>query len=214
MPDCPQTFSPSPPPPVRAKPAADLPAAHAAVTRFLFPAYPSPPPQPDVCVILGSANCGYRVDAALQSRLRPGTRYLVSGGGMMNNGMTEGAFMAARLRSHGIASDRIAIENSSRCTSDNLVHIKPLLQAMLREQTVASMILVTAGFHMQRTLLLAAAVFSDLPWLRILPLPAYGPHTAPDNWHRNAIGRRVVAEELAKLEQLNALPAGLKIASA
>lgn len=192
---------------------AALPAAHEAVTRLLFPAYAPPPAQPDLCVILGSRTCGYRVDAAVNLHLRRGTRYLVSGGGLTNNGLTEAAYMAERLAARGVPRENISIEDSSLCTTDNLLHIKPLLQAMSSGEKPFSMILVTAGFHMRRTLVLAEAVWADLPWLRIFPLPAYGPHTAPDNWHRTPTGRQIVSEELAKLARLNSLPVGVKAGS-
>ena len=202
-------ISPSPLPAAGTKPGDDdLPVTHEALTRLLFPTYPAPPASSDCCVILGSGNCGYRVDAALKLRLPRDTRYLVSGGGLMKNELTEAAFMAARLVANGVPRETISIEDSSRCTIDNLVHIKPLLHALFPAKTAVSMILVTAGFHMRRTLMLAETAFSDLPWLRIFPLPAYGPHTTPDNWHRSAIGRRIIAEEFAKFEQLKSRQPG------
>lgn len=187
------------------------PIALGHINGFLFPSYAPLPAQVDACLILGSRNCGYRVAAALNYHPQQPIHYIVSGGGLIENGATEADFMAAKLTNEGIAPEHILIESSSRCTVDNLRHARNLFPALPVEQSDLRLILVTAGFHLRRTLTLAQSVFSDLPRLQIFPLPAYGPHTSPDNWHRNEMGRRIIADELAKLNTMGLLPDDLHL---
>jgi hypothetical protein len=204
----------SPPLNVRAlaDPAVAIsPAVIARVNRILFPDYAPPSPQFDACLILGSRNCGYRVRAALRQCPVQPSHYLVSGGGLMTDGTTEAAYMNALLRAQGIAADRIVIEDSSHCTADNLHHVSALLPALMADKAVFSLLLVTAGFHMRRTLAMAQPIFASLPALQLFPLAAYGPHTSPDNWPHHAIGRQVIADELVKLDQMQSLPAGIRL---
>lgn len=166
----------------------------------LFRAAPALPERIDVCVILGSRNCGYRVRRAFDFCEAAGPRYVVSGGGRMEGGETEAAFMQARLRELGVAEARIAAEDASRCTEENLRCSLPLIEAAAGGRA-ANVVLVTAGFHVVRTLALARRVFAgrEGALARVFALPAYGPNTRPESWHLNATGRAVIAAELEKL---------------
>lgn len=175
-------------------------AAVARVNGLLFRAAAALPERIDVCVILGSRNCGYRVRRAFDFCEEAGPRYLASGGGRMESGETEAAFMGARLRELGVAEARIACEEASRCTEENLRHSLPLI-AEAASGREANVVLVTAGFHVVRTLALARSIFTgrEAMGLQVFALPAYGPNTQPDSWHLNAQGRAVIAAELEKL---------------
>jgi uncharacterized SAM-binding protein YcdF (DUF218 family) len=165
----------------------------------LFGAAPVLPERIDVCVILGSRNCGYRVRRAFELCEAAGPRYVVSGGGRMESGETEAAFMRARLRELGVGDARIAGEVESRCTEGNLRHSLPLIEAVAERGRVANVVVVTAGFHVVRTEALARRVFAGREGWRVLVAPAYGPNTRPESWHLNAEGRAVIGAELEKL---------------
>lgn len=194
------------PPAPRAAPLPTDPAAIAAINAVLFPARALPPADLDVCLILGSRNCGYRVDAAVAHHAGRPQRYIVSGGGRMPDGRTEAAFMAARLHERGVPAGQILREDSSRYTAENLRCVRPLLATLGGHRSGLRILLVTAGFHLCRTLALAEEALATLPGLQLFPLAAYGPHTRPDNWHTHAVGRQAIAGELAKLRPMGLLP--------
>ena len=63
-------------------------------------------------------------------------------------------------------------------------------------------LILTGGFHIPRTKLLAAKTAAlageDLRWL-----PAYGPHTHPENWFEDRTGRDIILHELRKTVRLS-----------
>ena len=63
--------------------------------------------------------------------------------------------------------------------------------------------ILTGGFHLPRTRLLAAQVSAiageDLRWFA-----AYGPHTHPDNWYDDPTGLDIILQELRKTAVFNA----------
>lgn len=117
----------------------------------------------------------------------------------MISGETEAAFMRAQLMAQGVNSDDILCEASSTNTEENLRRVLPLIRSVSPRDQSVNVVLVTGGFHLVRTLRLIQLVFAGSPWLQVFPLPAYGPHTAPDSWHLSEEGRTVIGNEIAKL---------------
>lgn len=172
----------------------------------------------DVIIVLGSANCGYRIDRACDlagSDLR--TVFIVTGGNPHMDGLhTEAGFMAERLRAYGIPENRILIEDEARNTYNNLelsaeliekhfekpadTHINKHIDKHIDKQIDTGSLrigIVTAGFHIPRTRQMTAAI----PWYEdkdVVFVPAYGPSTRPDNWFRNHTGRNICLGEIAK----------------
>ena len=75
-----------------------------------------------------------------------------------------------------------------------------LIIRMLRAETgkaLSGIGILTGGFHIPRAKLLAAKTAAlageDLRWL-----PAYGPHTHPENWFEDRTGRDIILHELRK----------------
>ena len=57
--------------------------------------------------------------------------------------------------------------------------------------------IVTAGFHIPRT----KVMLSRIPWYEdknTVFIPAYGEHTAPDNWYSDPAGKSICLSEIAK----------------
>ena len=159
----------------------------------------------DVLIVLGSRNCGYRAERALEIAGKDTeTVFLVTGGNIHKNGkQTEAGFMAGYLRSHGIAENRILIEDQAENTFRNLELSAEIIEDavstgfVLKSGRCLRIGIVTAGFHIPRTKQMAANIF----WYGdkdIVFIPAYGEHTRPDNWYEDPAGRSIGLSEIAK----------------
>ena len=154
----------------------------------------------DLLLVLGSRNCGYKIEKALEiGRRNPGARYIVSGGNPHVSGeATEAGFMFDYLVNNGIDSADISIEDQALCTKDNLVYSLPFIEELQKEYAGPLRIgIVTGGFHLPRT----KRIVQSIEAYRHFPLyyfPAYGSHTRPDNWFSDPVGRKVVLAELKK----------------
>lgn len=93
--------------------------------------------------------------AAVLARLQPGALIAVCGGEVWGEADTEAQVMARYLQQrHGIAPDRLVLENDSTSTVLNLQLVRPLLQARGVAAT-APVALVTSDFHLPRALRIA-----------------------------------------------------------
>ena len=110
----------------------------------------------DYLLVLGAQIHGNGITKNLKKRLdtavayleqNQGTRVVVSGGGGWR--LSEAAAMKAYLMEQGIASERIAVEEQSRDTAENMKFSKDLIEA---GSTVG---IVTNGFHLYRSIRLA-----------------------------------------------------------
>lgn len=176
------------------------------VRALLFPPYPPPPDTTTLCLILGSRNCEYRARRAFAFFAGKNVHYITAGGGRTPSGETEAAYMHARLIDWGVPPDRVRCDYASLHTVENLRNALPLIETLSTPDQPVHLALVTAGFHLARTLQLARIAFARMSALHVFPLPAYGPNTAPDSWHLNPIGRTVIADELEKLCNRGLLP--------
>ena len=149
----------------------------------------------DALVILGSRNCGYKVETAFRLGVRDTEmKYIVSGGNLYLDGSrTEAEFMAADLEQRGVADGQIYLENRSRYTKQNL----EFSNGIVRELGLKRIGIVTGGFHIPRTRLLAQEIgaFAEVD---AYYFPAYGPTTHIDTWFEDPMGLGIVLEELRK----------------
>lgn len=160
----------------------------------------------DVLLVLGSRNCGYKAERAFElGRDNPEMKYIVSGANIHKDGLhTEAEFMAEFLRSRGIPEMRIYLENRARNTKQNLLFSSGIIHQLEIDAKVKDPAclplrigIVTSGFHILRTKLLAAEndVFTGDT---VKYFPAYGPTTHIDRWYDDPIGREVVLQEFRK----------------
>ena len=179
-----------------------------AINRLIFGERDEDGEAPDVLVVLGSNRCEYKIRRAWEIGQRhPGILYIVSGGNVSAyGGMTEAEYMAAWLMERGVGKSDICLENRANFTKQNLEFSALLIRA-LREETgraLAKIGILTGGFHLPRTRLLAAQIPAlageDLRWLA-----AYGPHTYPDNWVDDPTGRDIILRELRKTVMLKGM---------
>ena len=160
----------------------------------------------DVLVILGSRNCGYKVERALQiGRVNPEMKYIVSGGNPHKDGLhTEAEYMAEYLRVHGISDKQIYLENRAKYTKQNLLFSYGIIHELEVEADADSMEsaplrigIITGGFHIRRTKLYADEI-DAFAGEEVVYFPAYGPTTHIDTWFNDPVGRGVVLQELRK----------------
>jgi len=159
----------------------------------------------DILVVLGSSLCEYKIRRAWEIGQRhPGILYIVSGGNPSAYGdMTEAEYMAGWLAKQGVKSKNIFLENRANFTKQNLEFSAEIIRTLRLEtgKSLPGIGILTGGFHIPRTRLLAAQIPSlegeDLRWLA-----AYGPHTHPEHWFEDSAGRDIILRELRKTVML------------
>ena len=159
----------------------------------------------DILLILGSSRCEYKIRHAFKiGRHYPGILYIVSGGNPSAYGdMTEAEYMARWLTEHGVKSTDIILENRANFTKQNLEFSAEIIRTLRSEtgKSFSRIGILTGGFHIPRTRLLAAQIPAleeeDLRWLA-----AYGPHTHPEHWFEDSVGRDIILRELRKTVML------------
>ena len=154
----------------------------------------------DLLLVLGSRNCGYKIEKALEiGRSNPGARYIVSGGNPhISEEATEAGFMFDYLVKNGVGNADISIEDQALCTKDNLTYSLPFIEELQKEYARPLRIgIVTGGFHIPRTKRIAQSIEAYRRF-SLHYFSAYGSHTRPDNWFADPVGRKVVLAELKK----------------
>ena len=177
-----------------------------AINRIVFGGSDDSDEPLDIIVVLGSRLCEYKIRHAWEIGQRhPGVLYVVSGGNpSAYDGMTEAEFMSSWLMEHGVSLSDICLENRSTFTGQNLEFSVSIIRALRAEtgKALSGIGILTGGFHIPRTKLLAAQVTAlageDLHWLA-----AYGPHTHPENWFNDRTGRDIILHELRKTVRLS-----------
>ena len=148
----------------------------------------------DVLVILGSRNCAYKADEAVEiGKKNPGMKYIVSGANLVQDkSCSEAEFLYDRL------------ENRARFTRQNLEFAALLLRELQtdgklpdREGRKLRVGILTGGFHIPRARLILDEILTGDDW-EVVWFPAYGPHTRPESWFEDPTGRDVVLSELRK----------------
>lgn len=158
----------------------------------------------DALIVMGSGNCDYKAERALEIGAgNPGMAYIVSGGNPHHDGVrTEAERMAAYLREHGVANGSIHIENHARHTKQNLSLSIAVVDGLRMQGLSMNRIgILTSGFHVPRTRLLAAST-GGFHGKEVLYFAAYGPNTRRDDWYASPKGLSIVLEELRKTVKL------------
>lgn len=177
------------------------------INRLVFGSIPDLNKPIDILLVLGSNNCEYRVQRALEvGKTNPGIRYIVSGGNPHISGIgTEAEFMADYLKKNNVPVTDYILENRARNSFENLSFSSSIVDSIEHERPEGSPKLrigiITGGFHIPRTRMALESV-NGFPNSEVVFIPAYGPNTAPDNWFANPTGRAVVLSEIRKLATL------------
>lgn len=151
-------------------------------------------------LVLGSANCGYRVEKALAiSKDKPFMKYIVSGANEHNSGnITEADFMFNMLVDSGVNKENIFVEKSSKNTIQNLTISKDIIDKLLKDEKDHRGIgIITAGFHIKRTKVLSKRLFEDNKY-DVSYFSAYTERTSPNKWYKMEGGKEIILAELKK----------------
>ncbi len=161
----------------------------------------------DVMVILGSGNCGYKADEAVEiGKKNPGMKYIVSGANpVRDKSCSEAEFLYDRLREQGVASSDIYLENRARFTRQNLEFAVLLIRKLQTDEKLPGrdgrklrVGFLTGGFHVPRARLILEEILTGDDW-EVVWFPAYGPNTLPESWFENPTGRYLGLSELRKI---------------
>jgi len=168
----------------------------AEVTRLLFSA--DPPEHSlesvEVCIVLGSRDCGYKAHRAAELfGANPNVVFVACGANESVRGQPEAELIREVLLTRGIAPARVLIDEHSTNTIENLWHAERLIADRIGDPGDKKVAVLSSGFHRRH-------VIASLP--RSLAHACYvsaaGPHSGPDTWHTNDVGRRVVLHELMR----------------
>lgn len=154
----------------------------------------------DCIIVLGSMKAAkYRVPAAAKAFFSGRSEKIMLCGGkkrdFLNGSRTEAEDMYEKTLELGVPGANIIMENNSQNTIENILCSLLELQRAMQLNRVKSVLLVTAAYHMRRSLHIARYFFP--PHISVYPCPADDTTTKRDNWMKTAEGRdRVEAEAL------------------
>lgn len=120
------------------------------------------PKDADAVIVLGAGLRGDRPTLILAERLNTAMEYMrdnpksvaiLSGGQGAGEIVTEASVMGEYMRSHGIAQERIILEEASTSTEENFRYSRAIMEE--RFGADASAVFVTTGFHVYRAGLVA-----------------------------------------------------------
>lgn len=95
----------------------------------------------------------------------------------------------------GVPIEDIILENTSQNTVENILFALVELQRAFWLNKVSSVLLITATYHMRRSLAIARYLFPE--HIDIIPCPADDNNTNRDNWMKSAEGiKRAKGEAL------------------
>lgn len=154
-----------------------------------------------IFIILGSNNCFYKVDKALEiCSDRKDMIYVVSGGNLHKSGdVTEAEFMARYLKEKGISDEKIHIENHATNTLENFQNSYKIINDIKDKYKIGCKIgAITSDFHLKRTKLLVKKCFP-----KYIDDTYFFSATAPtvnrDTWYQSAFGKKIFYAELTKI---------------
>ena len=136
---------------------------------------------PQIMVILGAQVKPWGPSVLLQDRLDTALAYLeddpemtvvVSGGQGQDEHISEARCMYDYLTAHGVAGERILLEEDSHNTWENLNNTFALLKAEGYEPAAEEILVVSNGFHLARVRMLFGRVWEGIDQLSTLAAPS------------------------------------------
>lgn len=148
----------------------------------------------DICMVLGSRNCGYKAERAADLFAeREEVKFVACGGRTSAKGDLEAELIRDVLVFRGVAPERILVDEHSLDTAGNLVHGLDLIRRHLERPADKRIAIVSSWFHRRH-------VFNNLPkdLGQALFVNAHGPLAGRGSWHLNSTGRLVILHELMR----------------
>lgn len=161
----------------------------------------------DCIIVLGSSKAvQYRVPAAVNAYNEGRSSRIMMCGGITRNTVGENIVESERMRMKalelGVPDEAIICEKNSENTIENFLFAMVELQRIFWLNNVHSILLVTATYHMRRSLALANYLLPD--HIAIYPYPVDDTNTKRDNWMKSEEGRkRAIAETVNIIRCVN-----------
>lgn len=166
------------------------------VTAVLFA--PDPPPEDlaevDICVVLGSRNCGYKAERAAELfGENPQVTFVACGANTSISGLPEAELIREVLLDKGVSDERVIIDEHSTNTGGNLHYAEQLIETRVGDPRRQNIAILSSGFHRLH-------VGASLPpaLAHAIYVNATGPLAGRDTWHTNRLGRAVILHELKR----------------
>ena len=161
------------------------------IDRLLFDGLNDDGKSADCIIVLGSIKAvKYRVPVAIKAFFEGRAEKVMLCGGktrsFSDGNMTEAERMYERALELGVPKTSIILENNSQNTTENMLCSLLELQRSMGLNKVKSVLLVTATFHMRRSLQIAKYLFP--PHISVYPCPADDTTTKRDNWMNSKEG--------------------------
>lgn len=113
---------------------------------------------PQLMIVFGCDNDGYEMSSALKSRVdtaldyltaHPTVRAILTGGRVQDKQVSEAECMRAYLAEHGVAADRLIVEDNAKDTVENVKYSLEII-AQQDLDTSQGVLLVSSEFHLAR----------------------------------------------------------------
>lgn len=171
------------------------------IDRVLFEGIEDTGENVDCIIVLGSIKATkYRIPVAVNAYNAGRAKKIMLCGGALrkfpDGEYREAEHMYKRVTECGIPKGNIIVENTSQSTVENILCAMVELQRTFWLNNVKKVLLVTATYHMRRSLAIARYLFPV--HIDIVPCPADDDNTNRDNWMNTPKG-----VERAKGEALN-----------
>lgn len=156
----------------------------------------------DCAIVLGSTKAAeYRVPVAVEAYHTGRVKKIMLCGGVRKvfpgGRYTEAEHMRKAALASGVPETDLILENSSQNTIENILFALIELQRTFWLNKVHRVLLVTAAYHMRRSLAIARYLFPD--HIAIVPCPADDNNTRRDNWMKTEAGLERVKGEAMNL---------------
>ena len=154
----------------------------------------------DCIIVLGSVSAAkYRVPVAVDAyNAERASKIMLCGGAVRDfssGKCSEAEHMCKAVLKLGVAEENVILENLSQNTVENILFALIELQRTFWLNKVHRVLLVTASYHMRRSLAVAQYLFPK--HIDIVPCPANDSNTRRDNWMNTPVGiERVKGEAM------------------
>ena len=172
------------------------------IDRLLFNDIDDTGENADCILVLGSIKASeYRVPKAVNAyKSGRAGKILLSGGAIRD--FPDGKFIEAehmyrKTLEYGIPKEDVILEKESKNTVENILCSMVVLQRAFYLDRIKKIILVTAEYHMRRSLAIARYLLPD--HIEVIPCPAKDNNTNRDNWMKTPEGKIRARKEALNL---------------
>ncbi len=172
------------------------------IDKLLFQGIEDTGEDADCIIVLGSAKAArYRVPAAVNAYSAGRARKMILCGGAMldfpSGRCSEAEYMYRAVLEFGVDKENVIREGSSQNTVENILFAMIELQRAFGLNNVRKVLLVTAAYHMRRSLAIARYLLPE--HIAVIPCPANDTNTRRDNWMNTPVGIKRAKGEAVNL---------------